>query len=68
MSKTNSLVLSCNLQPDKLILKTCAFINSGGNRFAFIDSNFEQKSSISVYPLRQPRTLRVVMIENLSPV
>lgn len=56
----NALVLACSLINNNSSIKTCAFIDSGGNGFGFIDSNFVQKNHLRKYLLPIPRTLRVV--------
>lgn len=56
----NSLVLPCFVHLNKTYHRTCAFIDSGGNGFGFIDIDFVHKLSLRLLPLRQPRTLRVV--------
>ena len=54
------MVLSCHVHLNQRSYKSCAFIDSGGNGFGFIDINFVQKLSLKLLPLRQPRILRVV--------
>ena len=56
----NSLVVSCSLHFNRNSISTCAFVDSGGNGFGFVDSSFVQKFCLPVTILSQPRTLRVV--------
>ena len=56
----NSQVVSCSLHFNRNSISTCAFVDSGGNGFGFVDSSFVQKFCLPVTILSQPRTLLVV--------
>lgn len=56
--KINSRVLLRFWPLDNINVETSAFVDSGGNRFSFIDSPFVQKLSLSIDTLLQPRILR----------
>lgn len=58
--RLNSLVLPCLLKCKNDSTKTCAFIDSGGNGYGFIDSNFARNLSLPLVKLPLPRVLRVV--------
>ena len=58
--RLNSLVLPCSLKSNFNNVQTCAFVDSGGNGYGFIDSSFVQKFSLPVLPLSYSRVLRLV--------
>ncbi|POS82307.1 hypothetical protein EPUL_006356, partial [Erysiphe pulchra] len=56
----NALVLPCQINQNPRLIKTCVFIDSGGNGTGFIDTSFVQTYHLNTIPLTTPRTLRVV--------
>lgn len=59
-NKIHSLVLPRLLQCNNNTGKTCAFVDSRGNSFGFIDTTYVEKTSLPLSKLHQPRVLRVV--------